>query len=107
MEVYVKTSSADHSDLKVTLQGSTGGGTLSTLSEPHYCRDPNASYAATNCGDLQDGSDGWRFGVARHLGEAGNQTWTLKVADIRAVGDGGRDNDGGTFVSYRIVIYGR
>jgi len=75
-------------DLDIRLTAPSG--TVSRLSEQHLC--------ATSCGTIPGNS--WRFGSARHLGEAANGNWTLAVKDLFV-------GDLGTFTSWRITFYGR
>lgn len=80
---------SDHAyagDLEVVLTDETTG-TESILAQQHPCAGPCAPY------------DAWRFGSARHLGEAADGTWTLVVRDTSA-------NDTGTFLSWQLVFYG-
>ena len=75
-------------DLDITLTAPSG--TVSRLSEQHFC--PGSSCLAPG--------GTWRFGSARHLGEAVNGNWTLTVKDLFAV-------DTGTFQSWQLTFYGR
>lgn len=89
--IEITFSASDHTyagDLEITLTNETTG-TISRLSEPH------------NCPGLQcTAYDGWAFGTTRHLGEAVDGQWTLKVADRAAI-------DVGTFQSWSLKFYGR
>jgi proprotein convertase subtilisin/kexin type 2 len=83
-------------DLDVTLTAPSG--TVSRLSEPHICRDSNSPTVVILC--LPVPSNTWRFGSARHLGEAADGNWTLLVRDLQAA-------DTGTFTSWQLTFYGR
>ncbi|MEW6776315.1 MAG: S8 family serine peptidase [Bdellovibrionota bacterium] len=85
--VFTAANHAYSGDLEITL--TAPGGTESVLAETHGC-------AGDNCSNY----DGWVFGVARHLGESADGTWTLKVVD-------GAAGDTGTFQSWQLKIYGR
>ncbi|MFZ5699227.1 MAG: S8 family serine peptidase, partial [Pseudomonadota bacterium] len=85
------TFNGDHTyvgDLEISLTAPSG--TTSRLSELHAC--------AGGCLGVPDNS--WRFGSARHLAEAADGNWTLRVSDLAA-------NDTGTFASWRLTFYGR
>jgi subtilisin-like proprotein convertase family protein len=75
-------------DLDITLTAPSG--TVSRLSEQHIC--------AGGCLGVPGNS--WRFGSARHLGEAANGNWTLLVKELQAI-------DTGTFTSWQLTFYGR
>ena len=75
-------------DLEMVLTAPSG--TTSRLSEVHAC----------NGGCLGVPNNTWRFGSARHLGEAANGNWTLTVRDLAPV-------DMGTFTSWQLTFYGR
>ena len=75
-------------DLDITLTAPSG--IVSRLSEEHVCLG----------GCLGVPSNTWRFGSARHLGEAANGSWTLTVKDLAPV-------DTGTFTSWQLTFYGR
>ena len=75
-------------DLDITLTAPSG--TVSRLSEQHFCPGPSC---------LAPGGT-WRFGSARHLGEAANGNWTLTVKDLYPA-------DTGTFQSWQLTFYGR
>jgi kexin len=78
----------DVGDLDITLTAPSS--TVSRLSEVHAC--------AGGCLGVPGNS--WRFGSARHLGEAADGNWTLTVRDLAAV-------DTGIFTSWQITFYGR
>jgi len=85
---FTATSSAPR-DLTVTL---THQGTVSQLAVAHNC--PNTgSCSAYN---------GWVFGCAHDLGEAGDGPWTLQVVDSHT----GTSADTGTFQSWQLKLYG-
>lgn len=92
------TFKADHEyagDLNVTLTHADTG-IQSRLAEEHTCLDDPDR--ADDCGNYNNPS--WVFGSARHLGEAADGTWTLKVSDTDPRGDG-------TFQSWQLTFYGR
>lgn len=72
-------------DLRVRL--ASPAGTTSRLADARACAGGCGSYA------------NWLFGSMRHLDEAPNGTWTLRVADDAA-------QDTGTFQSWSLVIHG-
>lgn len=89
--IEITFSAVDHTfsgDLVITLTNETTG-TISRLSGEHSC--PGLSCTAY---------DDWSFGSIRHLDEAVNGQWTLRVSDQAAV-------DTGTFQSWRLKFYGR
>lgn len=89
--IEITFSAADHTfagDLEITLTNDTTG-TVSQLSGVRLC--PGLACTPYN---------GWVFGSARHLGEAADGNWTLKVADNAAL-------DVGTFQSWELKFYGR
>ncbi len=75
-------------DLEISLTAPSG--TTSQLSELHAC--------AGGCLDVPGNT--WRFGSARHLGEAADGAWTLRVRDLAA-------RDVGTFASWQLTFHGR
>ena len=89
---------ADHEysgDLNVTLTH-TDTSTQSRLAEQHRCDDdPNRE---DFCGSYNNPS--WVFGSTRHLGEAADGTWTLRVSDTDPFAVG-------TFRSWKLTFYGR
>lgn len=91
------TFSADHEfdgELNVTLTHEDTG-IQSQLATERRCRE-SSSGPEVPCGGYQ----GWVFGSARHLGEAADGTWTLRVSDRI-------QNDVGTFQSWKLTFYGR
>jgi len=82
-------------DLAVTLQSPAG--TISTLAETHICRTSSCGGSAAGC-TFPGGT--WRYGSARHLGEAANGTWTITVRDGGAA-------DTGNLTSWSMKFYGR
>jgi subtilisin-like proprotein convertase family protein len=95
--VEITFSASDHTyfgDLEITLTHTTTG-TKSVLAEKHVCLDDQFNQV-----DCAPPYDGWIFGSARHLGEAADGTWTLKVKDLAAL-------DTGTFQSWKLQFYGR
>ncbi|HEX5514280.1 MAG TPA: proprotein convertase P-domain-containing protein, partial [Gammaproteobacteria bacterium] len=91
---------SDHSymgDLTIILISPTG--TESRLAERHLCRAADCTSAITGEGGVWS----WRFGSARHLGEAADGTWRLRVTDTATTAaNPGR----GKWVSWRLVIRG-
>ncbi len=88
--IEVRFAAADHpfsGDLRIELVNETTG-TVSLLAERHRCFSLECS-----------AYDGWRFGTARHLGEAADGDWTLRVFDLGAL-------DTGTFESWQLTFYG-
>jgi subtilisin-like proprotein convertase family protein len=79
---------SDVGDLDITLTAPSG--TVSRLSEVHGCFG----------GCLGVPGNSWRFGSARHLGEAADGNWTLLVKDLLAI-------DTGTFTSWQLTFFGR
>ncbi len=75
-------------DLEISL--TSPAGTTSLLSERHACAD--------GCLGVPDNT--WRFGSARHLGEAADGVWTFRVRDLAAA-------DTGSFTSWQLTFYGR
>jgi subtilisin-like proprotein convertase family protein len=75
-------------DLEIILIAPSG--TTSRLSEVHVCTG----------GCFGVPSNTWRFGSARHLGEAADGNWTLTVKDLAPA-------DTGTFTSWQLTFYGR
>lgn len=94
VEVNVGITHTYVGDLAVTLTSPTGA--VSTLSKTHGCK----TSSFTELGSCSFTGNVWRFGSARHLGEAANGTWTLKVAD-------GAAGDTGTLSSWSLKFYGR
>lgn len=89
--VQVTFSASDHTyagDLEIILTSPTG--TESRLAATHSC-------SGNICTPRYNG---WVFGSVRHLGEAADGNWTLKVLD-------GWKRDTGTFQSWRLKFYGR
>jgi len=87
VEIILDTDHSFAGQLEVTLTAPSS--TQSILAETHPC--------AGSCGSL---FGGWSYGSARHLGEAADGTWTLKVADQYS-------GNTGTFISWSIKFYGR
>lgn len=88
--VEIIMNAADHNfsgDLEITLVNETTG-SISRLSGLHSC--PGLTCTAY---------DNWSFGSVRHIGEAVDGDWTLKVADRAAL-------DTGTFQSWGLKFYG-
>lgn len=84
-------------DLTIIL--TSPAGTQSRLAERHLCRAADCTSAITGEGGLWS----WRFGSARHLGEAADGVWKLRVTDTATTAE----NPGrGKWVSWRLVIRG-
>jgi kexin len=88
VEINFNTNHTYMGDLEITLTAPSG--TVSRLNEVHGC--------AGNACPLSGST--WRFGSARHLGEAANGNWTLAVRDLGPL-------DTGTFQSWQLTFYGR
>lgn len=73
-------------DLHIRL--SSPSGRISELTRPHACRKA--------CADL---TNGFTFSSARHMGEPGDGSWTLSIADELP-------NDQGTLNRWRLRLYG-
>ena len=86
---FTATNTPYSGDLKVTLTSPSN--TVSTLAETHFCSGTNGACTSTY--------NGWVFGSARHLGEAADGAWTLKVYDGFLGGTG-------TFTSWQLKFYG-
>jgi proprotein convertase subtilisin/kexin type 2 len=89
--IEITFNATDHSfagDLELILTNETTG-TISRLAELHNCP-----------GLVCTPYDGWVFASARHLGEAADGDWSLRVADRAAA-------DVGTFQSWELKFYGR
>jgi proprotein convertase subtilisin/kexin type 2 len=74
-----------YGDVEVTL--TSPAGTASRLADTHSCPSGCSPYSS------------WRFGSARHLGEAADGNWVLTVKDRLS-------QDTGTFDSWQLKIYG-
>lgn len=89
------TLTVDHpysGDLQIVLTSPSG--TQSVLAETHDCKKTDGS-VAPSCEPF----DGWRFGVARLLGERADGTWKLSIRD-------GKGGNTGTLKSWQITAYG-
>jgi len=78
VETVAVTYTSDHTyhgDLEIELVSPAG--TVSKLANAHFCRD--GMLAFLNCGAGFSG--GWTFTSLRHLGEAADGNWTLRVRD--------------------------
>ena len=95
VEVVLTSNHTYSGDLEVVL--SKTGSVDSRLAEAHVCRNPSTGQSM-NCGAGY--ASGWRFGDARHLDEAADGTWTLKVRD-------GFAQDEGLLQSWSLRFYGR
>ncbi len=86
--IEIRFSAADHTysgDLEITLVNQSTG-TSSRLANTRTC---------SNCAPYSN----WRFGSTRHLGEAADGNWQLKVEDKAP-------EDTGTFQSWQLTFYG-
>lgn len=92
VDVYVTFDHIYHGDLEFIL--TSPDGTMSILSEAHYCFDGSGGVLACDTGKST-----WRFGTARNLGESPDGEWTLTARD-------GFDDYTGSLRSWSLVIYG-
>ena len=72
-------------------------GTISRLSEQHFCVDPSVSPPVVVACDVAYNE--WVFSSVRHLGEAADGDWILTVKDLFAA-------DTGTFQTWSLKFYG-
>ncbi|MBI5236802.1 MAG: S8 family serine peptidase [Deltaproteobacteria bacterium] len=96
VEVTFTSGHAYFGDLMIAIVSPAG--TVSVLSEAHVCYDSADPPNQAPCGALY--SAGWRFGVARLLGESADGQWVIGVYD-------GGVGDIGTLQSWGLKIYGR
>lgn len=94
VELNITSDHADVGDLQITLTSPSL--TVSTLAVPHDCK-ATAEGDTVKCGSTLSG--GFRFGVARLMGEVADGKWTLTVQDTRA-------NSTGSLVSWNIKAMG-
>ncbi|MDX1957307.1 MAG: S8 family peptidase [Leptospiraceae bacterium] len=94
VEITLNSNHTYVGDLAITLTSPSGA--VSTLSKTHGCK--TASF--TELGACSFPSNVWRFGSSRHMGEAANGNWTLRIVD-------GAAGDTGTFTSWNLKFYGR
>lgn len=90
-------------NLEITL--TSPAGTVSRLALPHGCRNSRSGQWIADCTGAITGPDGvwrWRFGSARHLGEAADGAWTLRVVDAVDQPFSGS----GDWQSWRLIIRG-
>jgi proprotein convertase subtilisin/kexin type 2 len=84
-------------DLVITL--TSPNGSVSVLAkEARGCINTDTG-SIIDCGNFHIDKT-WRFGSARHLGEAANGNWVIKVSDRASA-------DTGTFTSWSLTFYGR
>lgn len=82
VELRVTSNHADVGDLLITLTSPSN--TVSTVAVPHECKTEAA--AVVPCGSTLSG--GFRFGVARLMGEVADGKWVLTVQDSKASNTG-------------------
>lgn len=83
VEVNVTSDHTQVGDLRIALTSPSK--TVSTLAVPHECKSSEDG-PTVNCGSGLSG--GFRFGVARLVGEVADGKWTLTVQDTKATGTG-------------------
>ncbi len=93
VELRVTSDHSNVGDLEITLISPAG--TRSTVSTVRGC--VTAQQEPVTCGSGL--SAGFRFGVARLMGEAADGTWTLSISD-------GKTNDTGTLSAWSIRAHG-
>ncbi len=98
VEITVGATHADWGSLQIDLVRSGGYSTASRLASSHTCYD--SATAPQNAIDCSNSSNTFRFGSARHLGEAANGSWTLNIKDMNS------DGKTGTFNSWRLRLFG-
>lgn len=101
IQVEFTTDHTSPGDLTLTLTNSLG--TTSVLAEAHDCRTLPAN-VFVNCSTALI-SGGFKFSTVRHMGEAADGNWELKVEDLDALGSS--FNGSGNFQSWSITFYGR
>jgi proprotein convertase subtilisin/kexin type 2 len=95
--ITVGITHSDWGELTIQLNRSGAVTTSSVLTSVHDCYDSSSlPQSTTNC---TVSGNSFRFGSARHFGEAANGDWTLVVKD-RTTGTTG------TFDSWRLTFYG-
>lgn len=92
VELTVDSNHAEVGDLEIKL--TSPAHTVSTLTVPHECQSDGNPVA---CGSTLTG--GFRFGVARLMGEAADGKWVLSVQDSKA-------GNTGTLTSWNIKAMG-
>lgn len=98
VDVTVTSNHPDVGELEIVL--TSPAGTRSTLSTVRTCK--NIDSAGVVLGDVSCESslaEGFRFGVARLMGEAADGAWTLSVRD-------GRAGNIGNLASWGLKVYG-
>ena len=91
VELDVNLVHGDPGELSIVLTAPSG--TQSVLAEVHRCTTFTNTCPTTNYSP-------WTFGSSRHLGEASQGSWRLKVVDQQA-------NNEGSLISWTLRIYGR
>lgn len=100
VEVTVDITHTDWGNLTIDLKRSGSVTTSSRLLVAHKClNDSSTEIDCTVTGNT------FRFGSARHLGEAADGTWTLEVFDGDAL-NGVTDGKTGTLTEWQIRIFG-
>ncbi len=97
LEFVDLTVALDHpemGDLDIVL--TSPAGTTSTVSLAHACKDPDNG-ATVTCGRAP--ANGFRFGIARLMGEPADGVWTLSVRDA------GLGNSG-VLLAWQLALYG-
>lgn len=104
VDIVFKSDHRYAGDLEIVLI--SPGGTESRLSERHICTsDGKTPYCTTAISDA-DGIWQWRFGSARHLGEAADGTWALRVKDTFTTSDPDKEPGTGQWLSWRLKLHG-
>jgi subtilisin-like proprotein convertase family protein len=98
VEITVGAAHADWGSFQIDLVRSGGYSTSSRLANSHTCYD--AADLPQNAMNCSNSANSFRFGSARHLGEAADGTWTLSIRDMKA------DGVTGTFNSWQLRIFG-
>lgn len=93
VDLAITSNHTNVGDLEITL--TSPGGTRSTVSVVHECKDTAAN--AVTCGAALAG--GFTFGIARLMGEAADGNWTLSVRD-------GKTGETGSVSAWSIKAYG-
>jgi proprotein convertase subtilisin/kexin type 2 len=93
IEVRVNISHTYTGDLKIELQRN-GSSVSDVLAAKHSCYASSSSTQLVRC----DPYNNWVFGTTRHLDEAGDGTWTLKVIDLEAKDTGKLESWGLKFI---------
>ncbi len=100
VEITVNLTHADWGNLIIQIERSGNYPTISRLTVNHKCF--GNSNQEVDC--LVD-SNTFRFGTARHLGEAGDGEWKLRIVDGDAA-NGKIDGKSGTLTSWSMRLFG-